>query len=389
MPLVICLLGCSAGATGGFAETTPRDVSFKAADGITLKGTYYPATEPGPGIVLLHQCNRDRTSWNNLAAKLASEGFHVLTLDYRGYGESGGERFLELPNERRATEQAKWPGDIDLAFAYLLEKPGVDKNRIGAAGASCGVNQSIQLALRHTEVKSLALLSGFTDEAGRRYLRQSAWLPVLAAASGNDGNVVQLMRWMLGFSRNPRNRLVEYKAAGHGVEMFGVEKGLQPLLEEWFDQTLRGAPATAPAGQGAMKPTPVEEFWDVLAQPGGAARARQLFAEAKKRDPNVFLFPEFAVNVLGYERLQSGTAQDAIEIFKLNVDAYPNSANVYDSLADAYVAKGERELAIRFSEKALEMLRSNPPGNAQTADGIRKSAEQKLGKLRGGSKPSQ
>lgn len=390
MSLVIFLLGCLGGATGGLAETAPRDVSLKAAGDITLKGTYYPATKPGPGIVLLHQCNRDRRSWNNLATKLTSEGFHVLTLDYRGYGESGGERFMELPNERRAAEQAKWGGDIDLAFAYLLAQPGVDKNRIGAAGASCGVNQSIQLALRHTEVKSLALLSGFTDEAGRRYLRQSAWLAILAAASDDDGNLVQLMRWLLSFSRNPRNRFVEYKAAGHGTEMFAVENGLEPLLEEWFDKTLRGAPATASAEQGTMaKPTPVVEFWDVLTEPGGAARARQLFAEAKKRDPNVFLFPEFAVNLLGYERLQSHAAQDAIEIFKLNVDAYPNSANVYDSLADGYVAAGERELAIRFSEKALEMLRTNPPQTAQTADGIRQSAEQKLQKLRGGSKPSQ
>ncbi|HEX2711131.1 MAG TPA: hypothetical protein VHM88_02760, partial [Candidatus Acidoferrales bacterium] len=147
--------------------------------------------------------------------------------------------------------------------------------------------------------------------------------------------------------------------------------------------------ATASADQGTpAKPTPVEAFWDVLTAPGGAARARQLFAEAKKRDPNVFLFPEFAVNLLGYERMQSGAAQDAIEIFKLNVDAYPNSPNVYDSLADAYVAAGERELAIQFSEKALEMLRTNPPPTPQMAAGIRQSAEQKLGKLRGVSKPS-
>ncbi|HEX2714992.1 MAG TPA: alpha/beta hydrolase, partial [Candidatus Acidoferrales bacterium] len=319
MSAVIFLLGGLAGATRGFAETAPRDISLKAADSITLKGTYYAATKPGPGIVLLHQCNRDRRSWNNLATRLTAEGFHVLTLDYRGYGESGGERFMELPNERQAAEQKKWPGDIDLAFAYLLAQPGVEKNRIGAAGASCGVNQSIQLALRHAEVKSLALLSGFTDEAGRRYLRQSAWLPILAAASDDDGNLVQLMRWLLDFSRNPRNRFVEYRAAGHGTEMFAVEKGLEPLLEEWFEKTLRGAPVTASSDQGTTKPTPVMEFWDVLTGPSGAARARQLFAEAKKRDPNVFLFPEFAVNLLGYERLQSGAAQDAIEIFKLNV----------------------------------------------------------------------
>ncbi len=367
------------------AQTGPRDVDLKASDEIMLKATYYPAAKPGPGIMLLHQCNRDRKSWTELAAKLSGEGFHVLTLDYRGYGESGGDRFLDLPADRRAAEQAKWTGDTDLAFAYLVGQPGVDRLRIGAAGASCGVNQSIQLALRHPAVKSLALLSGTTDEPGRRYLRKTTWLPLFVAASDDDGAIVQIMRWILNFSQNPRNRFVEYKAAGHGTEMFAVEKGLQPLLEEWFDKTLRNAPANPTAASVApVKASPSLVFWETLTAPNGVARARQMYADAKKRDPNVSLFPEFAVNLLGYERLQAGAAQDAVEIFKLNADAYPNSANVYDSLADGYVAAGNKELAITASEKALVMLRTNPPNDGPTADAIRQSAEDKLKKLRGG-----
>jgi dienelactone hydrolase len=367
----------------------PRDVDLKASDGVLLKSTFYPAAKPGPAILLLHQCNRDRKTWTTLATTLADRGFHVLTLDYRGYGESGGDRFLDLPPEKRAAEQAKWSGDIDVALAYLRAQPGVEKNRIGAAGASCGVNQSIQLALRHPDVVSLALLSGASDEPGRQYLRRSAWLPIFAAASDDDGEAVPVLRWIQGFSRNPGNRFVEYKAAGHGTEMFAVEKGLQPLLVEWFDRTLRGSRAAASDGSAtAAKPSAFEEFWTVLTAPGGATRARQLFAEAKKRDPNVFLFPEFAVNLLGYERLQGGAAQEAIEIFQLNVDAYPNSANVYDSLADAYVAAAQPEPAIQYSEKALEILRANPPADADRAKAIRQSAEQKLRQLRGNGKPN-
>ena len=61
------------------------------------------------------------------------------------------------------------------------------------------------------------------------------------------------------------------------------------------------------------------------------------------------------MNRLGYELLRDGKTDDAIEIFKLNVEAYPRSANTYDSLAEAYVKKGNKEEAIKYYSKALEV----------------------------------
>jgi tetratricopeptide (TPR) repeat protein len=61
------------------------------------------------------------------------------------------------------------------------------------------------------------------------------------------------------------------------------------------------------------------------------------------------------VNTLGYSLINQNRVDDAIEIFKLNVDAYPSSANVYDSLAEAYLRKGNKELAIKFYTKAVEV----------------------------------
>jgi dienelactone hydrolase len=357
-----------------------REATIMAADGVLLKATFTPAGKPGPGVILFHQCNRDRKAWNTLVPRLTAAGFHVLAFDYRGYGESGGERHLNLPaNERIAVVANKWPGDIDAAFNFLLAQRGVDKNRIGAAGASCGVNQSIQLALIHSQVKSLVLLSGTTDTAGRQFLRTADGLPIFAAASDDDFDAVPLLRWVLAFSHNPQNKFAQFKAAGHGTNMFAVEKGLEPMIVEWFAKTLRNAPAKLPARAAASaKPSPQEDFWSQLEESGGAARAMQYYEEAKKRDPNVFLFPEFSVNALGYERLQAGKAAEAVEIFKINVAAYPASPNVYDSLGDAYVAAGNRELAIQASRKTLEVLDATPNLDEQFRKLLRESAEGKL-----------
>src|ERR1700728_4853648 len=74
------------------AEFNKKDVDIQAPDGVNLKGTYFSAGRPGPAMLLLHQCNMDRHAWDGLAEDLAGNGFNVLTIDYRGYGESGGRK---------------------------------------------------------------------------------------------------------------------------------------------------------------------------------------------------------------------------------------------------------------------------------------------------------
>ena len=121
------------------------DVSVKesnldilASDGIKLKATYYSPEKPGPGMLLLHECDMDRKSWQSLATSLSRSGIHVLTFDYRGYGETPA----------RGNLYEHLAADIDSALAKLMSQPGVDKKHIAAGGASCGVSNAIQLAIR-------------------------------------------------------------------------------------------------------------------------------------------------------------------------------------------------------------------------------------------------
>ncbi|HEU4891455.1 MAG TPA: alpha/beta fold hydrolase [Vicinamibacterales bacterium] len=199
-----------------------RTIDLKSSDGITLKASYFSAGRPGPGLLLFHACDRDRSSWNGLATAAAARGIHVLTMDFRGYGQSGGTRGDD-PQQVQWIADREWPGDIDAAYAWLTSQAGVDKTRMAAAGASCGVNQSVQLARRHPEVRTVVLLSGTIAPDGRQFIRDSAWLPIFGAASHGDGGAVETLRWAMGWSRNPSNKFVEYQAAGHGTDMFAVE----------------------------------------------------------------------------------------------------------------------------------------------------------------------
>jgi len=76
------------------------------------------------------------------------------------------------------------------------------------------------------------------------------------------------------------------------------------------------------------------------------------------------LFTETEVNALGYQVMGANQLAAAIEIFKLNVEAYPSSWNVYDSLGEAYMNAGNKELAIDNYEKSIEINPGNTNGIA-------------------------
>ncbi|HYS54566.1 MAG TPA: serine hydrolase [Thermoanaerobaculia bacterium] len=73
-------------------------------------------------------------------------------------------------------------------------------------------------------------------------------------------------------------------------------------------------------------------------------------------------FREAEMNRLGYMLLQRGRIADAIEIFQLNVEKFPQSSNVYDSLGEAYAAHGDRDLAVKNYRKSLELNPKNTNG---------------------------
>jgi tetratricopeptide (TPR) repeat protein len=113
-----------------------------------------------------------------------------------------------------------------------------------------------------------------------------------------------------------------------------------------------------PAWQAILEYAPGKTFRDIAAELV-ATKDWALFLnkyKAFKADPkNRFADTETQMNALGYNLLQAQRAAEAIEIFKLNTEAYPNSANVFDSLAEAYLAGGNKAEAIKNYEKAVRI----------------------------------
>jgi dienelactone hydrolase len=379
VPLLFLLL--SVGIAYSQAPSA-KDVDIIAPDGTKLRATFF-AAKPGPGVLLLHMCNTARKSWEPVAKELAEKGINALTIDNRGFGESGGPRFEGASPEVLKQLNKKWPGDFEAAYDYLVAQPRVDKARIAVGGGSCGVTNALALAEQHADVKALVLLAGSTDLVGIDYIAHKPEMPIFTAAAADDEYnpaTLQLMQWFSEISGNPRTKFSGFKDGRHGTEIFGPHPELVDQIAAFLVDTLVTSPVDLKAAITPRK-TPASEFWTLVNQPKGATKAAAVFHEARQRDPKAFVFPEFPINLLGYARIQAGAKDEAIELFKLNIEAYPASANAQDSLSDGYLAAGKNDLALAAEQKCLELLPTDTNG-VQFKTQLEQLAKEKIAKLK-------
>ncbi len=234
--LVFALLApAPAGAAG-------VDVEIEGADRFILRGTWYAAAPaPGPAVLLLHQCNRDRTSWEGLAASLVDAGLHVLTLDFRGFGESVSESATDF----HAQSEELWPyfeDDTAAAFRFLVSRGVVDGTRIGLAGASCGGSQAMLLANREEAVRTVVFLSSsipWVDESDLKRFASTRPNPLLCIAAEEDRGTYQRTKRVFQESKNGDSRFILYKGNAHGVPLFEQDETLVEVITDWFAVRLR------------------------------------------------------------------------------------------------------------------------------------------------------
>jgi tetratricopeptide (TPR) repeat protein len=114
-----------------------------------------------------------------------------------------------------------------------------------------------------------------------------------------------------------------------------------------------------------------ENTWDelfLLAKLKGVQVALQRYDELKLQAGAV---TEQTLNTMGYLLLYGGREMDGLRVFRKNVQEYPQSPNAYDSLGEAYMKTGQKDLSIQNYEKSLQL---NPKND---------NAIRRLKKLRG------
>ena len=163
-----------------------EDVSFRATDGLLIKGWWFPSagvvrggpSAPGPkkAVVFVHGRGQNRIISSFHPDKIApiflARGWDVLLFDMRGHGESGGERYSLGQYE---------PRDIIAAINCAAAKSGVPKQRVAVIGESLGAGSAIMTVGADPTIGPIVSDSGYADgytvvsEVGTTYTGLPSW----------------------------------------------------------------------------------------------------------------------------------------------------------------------------------------------------------------------
>jgi dienelactone hydrolase len=220
-----------------------EEITLNGADGFALVADYYAGSDGGAGVILMHQCNGERSMYQELGALLAGQGVHVLAMDFRGYGDSvtDGVNIEDIRastadfNEYRkvsAPIREHWVADVNIAADYLKERIG-EGAVIGAGGASCGGFQAVVLAEQRNVGAIMTFSSGLSEEMLERY-KALGPVPTLIIAAEEDGSTYERALALFAESGDPGTRMISYKGEGHGSPLFEQDPTLASTIAGWY-----------------------------------------------------------------------------------------------------------------------------------------------------------
>lgn len=252
-------------ATDARAPTRPSAVAVQLApalDGWRIAATLYPGSDPGVGVVLVHQLGSNRSEWSGLIARLqAGRAVTALAIDLRGHGDSTvNPRDERVTWESFGTDRERWAGaalDVVSAVQYLRT---AGAQRVVVVGSSVGASAALMAATGAlgaytlppgAEVDAVAMLSPGVSYRGldlrepmRVYLATQR--PLLMLAGDRDEASVEAVAQLAPRSAERVEAEVFAASQGHGVALCNTAPARWERVDGWVRRALNLAPAQPP-----------------------------------------------------------------------------------------------------------------------------------------------
>lgn len=325
-------------------------------------------------------------------------------------------------SQTRADYDAK-SRDLSLVLDELTRFPAADVKVLGATGFSAGGRWAIGEAMRNPSIRAVVSLDSilfFPDEGGQfgqmpffdpgtvrspvLHMIRREWVPRESPQLWEAMRFADRIRLIF----EPPLDHLDFASIGYASALVGLRGERRDTIEraflawnrvtrDFFDAHLKGdRPALerisrlpdsldVPAKFVTLERKPADAAVPTEAQfleafeedfPRATALYRRLLTERREAP-----ISEAALNLIGYQFLALGRTADGVSALSLNLEAFPESANAHDSLADAFLAAGNRGRALELSRKALERLPKDKVSTPERRELIRQSAQQKIDDL--------
>lgn len=277
--------------------------------------------------------------------------------------------------------------DTEDLIAYVRTNASalnIDADRIGmwTCSANTGVGLPIMMQPDNTYIKCGVVYYG---SAQLQTMRTD--LPILYVRSGLDGAQINTgIEYTIRHMTEVECDLtfIHYAEGQHAFDILDENDRSRQIIRQTIDFLTYNLNRPEP-----VKTLTAKRFLKLVEQ-GDTARAfseYRAFVKYIRQAGTYNPFYTWAINEnslvgAGYQLLQNKKSKEALAVFSINVESFPGSPNAYDCLSDAYEADGQTELAVMHAQKALDLLAKATNLNENFKNGIRRSAEDKIKRLK-------
>lgn len=392
LTIALILVALFVSAFDSFADTTEDTGLHKTSGFISVSGggrLYYEEAGQGPSIVFLHDGLFHSEVYDYQFVAFA-ENYRVIRYDRRGYGRSDD-----------AHDSYSNIDDLKAVFDTL----GIDSCIV--IGCSAGSALAIDFTLQYPRLVTGLVLIGpvvsgmpYTDHMITRgghmagdtfsdpkrtatYFVDSdpyEFFPTSYEAKARARNLLEEFPHDADFrnaylERGPDRPAVHFLSEIKLPTLIIVGEGDIPDVQQHVGAIAAGISDSrreivSQAGHMVILEQPREatnlirsfllesRFFSMTAEQGIPA-AIDVYRASLFRYPDAKPLAESRLNLLGYQSLSSGNTNDALALFRLAVDIYPSSFNVYDSYGEALLAGGDTTEAIANYRRSLELNPNN------------------------------
>jgi dienelactone hydrolase len=212
---------------------------------------FYPQKESSKnmaGVIVLHDCQSQRGHYQKLTEQIAAQGFHTLSLDLRGYGDSIAEGYSHLEVKKNATDIISYHNDVaalmsywseDLLSAYAFLRSKVDNSKgISIVASGCAGAYAIALAEK-VHLKSMVLLTPEMSYADKERYKNLLDIPSYFISSAQDATSYATAQELFAWSGAKHSKLQVYKGDKLNYQIMQTHKYLVNDIALWLKSTSR------------------------------------------------------------------------------------------------------------------------------------------------------
>jgi hypothetical protein len=201
-----------------------------------------------PGVIVLHDCHSDRTKYTTLSTRIAEQGLHVLSLDFRGYGNSVDQGYSHLAVKRNATDIISYQTEVavlmsywseDLLAAYNLLRSKVDNSQgISIVASGCASAYAVTLA-EGMHINSMVLLTPEMSYADKERYKNLIDFPSYFVSSAQQASSYAIAQELFTWNGDKYSKLQVYKGDRLNYQVIKANKNLVNDIALWLKFTLR------------------------------------------------------------------------------------------------------------------------------------------------------